>query len=690
MVVLNVVTALSRPANIPAILASLESVAEVPDISVRWLVVYDTPSQSEWLPKGLREATASKIIKVVPLAWTRGPCRFGINQKNYGLDNTERGYYHLLDDDNIIHPEFFKKLAEVIKANPGKMAFGFNQRRWDQHGDLPCSPDRMWPGKIDNTMFVVHTDFIGSKRYDLSKAGIEDGYFFHELHNQDRSAWVFPNEYVTYYNYLTHHKAPSAGPSLDIFVITYRSENYLPALLSDLGSMSKLGGRVEVVDNTGNKQTLTALWNDLWKKSSAEYIAILNPDIRLSPGWDERLLYCLKSRPDVGVAMGNRYFHLSGPPNAASMSKVAMELSNQPAFSDLGRHLEGFYAFMTKRSVLEKLKGFDERFRFYYADSDFQLRALDVLGLKTTQVNHCPIVHYGAVSTSAAEKNGELDRNAEYAHVEVVKSGLAQRKLKAWHVLSEEDRQAVRKDPVYGGLPLVGAKSKEDRMKLVIEDIYSAQGRRALVEAYTKSMWADKIHHKTIWCGVPSLQVPEDLLMLSELIWVLRPKLVVECGIWHGGGLLFYSSIMELIGQGEVIGVDVDISRALAVKRHPLGKRITLVQGSSADPDLVKMIAPKMSGGNVIVILDSNHEAAHVRGELAQFAPLIPKGSYLIVLDGIMKILHDVPGGEASWKTNNPDTALQEFLKAHPEFEVDQNCNKFGMTCGPGGFLRRK
>lgn len=221
-IVLNLVTALSRPSNIPSILQSMGCVIDVPAIRLRWIVVYDAESESSPPPVELEEATKSMIATVVPVPWTKGACRFGINQKNYGIDHAETGYYHLLDDDNIVHPAFFKRVAEVIKANPDKRAFGFNQLRWDQHGDLPCRADRMIPGRIDNTMFVVHTDFIGSKRYDLAKAGMEDGFFFQDLYHQDPNAWVFVDEYVTYYNYLSQ-KGPERRA-----VVTMGDERFSP------------------------------------------------------------------------------------------------------------------------------------------------------------------------------------------------------------------------------------------------------------------------------------------------------------------------------------------------------------------------------------------------------------------------------------------------------------------------------
>jgi cephalosporin hydroxylase len=227
-------------------------------------------------------------------------------------------------------------------------------------------------------------------------------------------------------------------------------------------------------------------------------------------------------------------------------------------------------------------------------------------------------------------------------------------------------------------------------MKLEIEDIYSEEGRKALTEAYTKSMWSAGVYQKTTWCGVPLLQIPEDMVILAELIWKLRPKLIIECGIYKGGGLLLYSSILQLIGEGSVIGIDVNTTLAAPVKDHPLGKRISLVEGDSGSPKILDHIRHKLTDKNILVILDSDHCAAHVREELKVFSPLIPPDGYLVVLDGVMEILHDVPGAGKGWEKDNPETAVKEFLASNPDFERDMSCNRLGSSFGPGGYLRRK
>jgi hypothetical protein len=265
MATLNIVTAVSRPANLPFMLTQMGN-ARDSEMKVRWILVFDKPfdHSAQLVAQG-----AACGVEVVLLHWTQGPSKFGIAQKNHGIDHCEKGFYHLLDDDNKVHPQFFRRLGELVRENPGKSAFAFNQMRWDQHGMLCPRPDQMIPGKIDNTMFVVHTDLIGQKRYDPKHAGWEDGFFFSELHAQSPADWLFVDETLALYNYLHHFGQkghPGRPPSLDVFIVTYRSEQAMPRLLKDLREMSWLNPRIQVIDNTGNPFTLTRLWNGSGRK----------------------------------------------------------------------------------------------------------------------------------------------------------------------------------------------------------------------------------------------------------------------------------------------------------------------------------------------------------------------------------------------------------------------------------------
>jgi cephalosporin hydroxylase len=428
-------------------------------------------------------------------------------------------------------------------------------------------------------------------------------------------------------------------------------------------------------------------------------VAILNPDIAMSPGWDQHLYECLADRPDVAIAMPNRYFSCNGYYDREWMIRQASELGAKPVVRDLG-HAEGFYAFMARRSVLEALGGFDERYRFYYQDTDFQLRALEVLKKQTAVVQHCPIAHFGSASTIEAKKRGELDPGAEKRHADQVRIRIDRKEFKPWHKLSAAERAAVRNDPLYCQMsgkapdwpPPAPPKPQEvvAPMRLVIDDIYSDEGRRKLTEAYVRSQWAAKVFHNSRWLGQEILQIPEDIVAIASLIWTIRPKIVVECGIWTGGGLLLYASLCELMKVGVVVGVDPHAPQAWGVKDHPQGARIDFIRGSSVAPETVAQVKAKVAAsGDPLFILDSVHAAAHVRGELEAYAPLVRMGGYIVVMDGIMNVLHDVPGGDPSWRTNNPETAVRGFLADHPEWKRDPSYNCLGATYAPGGFLRK-
>jgi len=180
--------------------------------------------------------------------------------------------------------------------------------------------------------------------------------------------------------------------------------------------------------------------------------------------------------------------------------------------------------------------------------------------------------------------------------------------------------------------------------------------------------------------------------MLQELIWKVRPEVIIESGVAHGGALVLYASLLELIGRGRIIGIDIEIRKynRLTIEAHPLSKRITLVEGSSVDRHVVDrvrdMIRPNES---VMVMLDSNHSRDHVRAELDLYSPLVTPGSYLVVFDGVMAMLADAPNGSPAWAEDNPGRAVVDFLQKHPEFEPDRNYERLAVTYCRGGYLRR-
>jgi cephalosporin hydroxylase len=223
-------------------------------------------------------------------------------------------------------------------------------------------------------------------------------------------------------------------------------------------------------------------------------------------------------------------------------------------------------------------------------------------------------------------------------------------------------------------------------------DIYTPEGFKVLSNLYTRSGWQQKISYEPTWLGIPIIQTPEDIVMMQELIWKVRPDVIVECGVAHGGAVVLYASILDLIGKGHVIGVDVEIRKynRLALQSHPLSRRFTLIEGSSVEQTTVDEVRRSIRPDDkVLVTLDSNHTAAHVAAELKLYAPLVSPDSYLVVFDGVMQVLTDAPGGSPAWDKDNPWQAVQNFLGENDEFEIDLYYNRLKVTHCPGGFLRR-
>lgn len=195
------------------------------------------------------------------------------------------------------------------------------------------------------------------------------------------------------------------------------------------------------------------------------------------------------------------------------------------------------------------------------------------------------------------------------------------------------------------------------------------------------------------WMGRPIIQYPQDMIAMQEIIWDLKPDLIIETGIAHGGSLIYYASIFELIGKGEILGIDIDIREhnRKEIEAHQMFKRISMIQGSSVAPDVIEKVKQKISDKQtVMVLLDSNHTHEHVLEELKAYSPFVTKGSYLVVFDTIVE---DLPKGmyDRPWDVgNNPKTAVKEFLRTNTNFEIDNYIdNKLLISVAPGGYLKR-
>jgi cephalosporin hydroxylase len=226
-----------------------------------------------------------------------------------------------------------------------------------------------------------------------------------------------------------------------------------------------------------------------------------------------------------------------------------------------------------------------------------------------------------------------------------------------------------------------------------ILDAYTDEGYQVLANLWTRSGWQRKVSYELTWLGIPVIQLPEDIVMMQELLWKVRPDVIVECGVAHGGALILYASLFELLGKGHVVGIDVEIRKynRLAIETHPLSHRISLIEGDSvADVTFAEVASHIRPGDRVLVALDSLHTRAHVAAELERYAPLVTQDSYLVVFDGVMAMLPDAPNGQPDWDENNPLEAVRDFVRAHDEFEVDPAYNRIGVSYCPEGFLRRR
>jgi len=230
--------------------------------------------------------------------------------------------------------------------------------------------------------------------------------------------------------------------------------------------------------------------------------------------------------------------------------------------------------------------------------------------------------------------------------------------------------------------------------------IGSPEAFELISKAWVRSGWDGKYVYSFSWMGRPIIQLPDDVLRVQEAIYAVKPDVVVETGVAHGGSLILYASLFRAMGRGRVIGVDIEIrshNRA-AIEAHEVSDLISLVEGSSTAPEIISEVRGMIdSDERVMVILDSNHSRDHVLGELEAYAPLVSEGSYIVATDGIMGDLVGAPRSHSDWVWNNPRVAAEEFLGTHPEFEnappafpFNEGTFEHRVTYWPGAWLRRR
>ncbi|HVR80722.1 MAG TPA: cephalosporin hydroxylase family protein [Luteimonas sp.] len=235
--------------------------------------------------------------------------------------------------------------------------------------------------------------------------------------------------------------------------------------------------------------------------------------------------------------------------------------------------------------------------------------------------------------------------------------------------------------------------SFDDDVALRVRALREDAGLKARATDFMRESIGAQYSYNFRWMGRPIIQYPQDMIAMQEILWDVRPDLIVETGIAHGGSLVYYASLCELMGHGEVLGIDIDIRphNREAIETHPMFKRIHLMQGSSTDPAIVTQVHAIAAGKKVLVVLDSNHTHDHVLAELQAYAPLVSVGSYCVVFDTVVE---DLPRGlypTRPWDVgNNPKTAVHEFLRGDDRFEIDRDIEaKIQITVAPDGYLRR-
>ncbi len=217
---------------------------------------------------------------------------------------------------------------------------------------------------------------------------------------------------------------------------------------------------------------------------------------------------------------------------------------------------------------------------------------------------------------------------------------------------------------------------------------------QALSRIWVREIARHKYAYNFTWMGRPIIQFPQDMLAMQEIIWSTKPDLIIETGIAHGGSLIYYASMLELLGgDGIVLGIDVDIRahNRTEIEKHLMSKRIHMLEGSSIDECVARQVATAAAAkSRIMVVLDSNHTHDHVINELKLYAPMVTKDCYLVVFDTLLEDMpDDLIQGRPWGKGNNPKTAVHEFLKTDRRFEIDKSIqHKLLITVAPDGYLR--
>jgi cephalosporin hydroxylase len=241
---------------------------------------------------------------------------------------------------------------------------------------------------------------------------------------------------------------------------------------------------------------------------------------------------------------------------------------------------------------------------------------------------------------------------------------------------------------------LVRSKGQEHRYPLA-----SAEGFAAASRAWLRAGWDTKYVYGFSWFGRPVIQLPDDLVRIQEVIYAVKPDVLIETGVAHGGSLIFYASLFKAMGRGRVIGVDIEIRphNRTAIETHELASLITLIEGSAIDTEVVSQVRSHIGANEkTLIVLDSNHTKSHVFTELRLYSPLVSVGSYIVATDGIMEQVVGAPRTKPDWDINNPRQAALEFTAQNPDFVIEEPRWPFNegavdrrVTYWPDAFIKR-
>ena len=240
----------------------------------------------------------------------------------------------------------------------------------------------------------------------------------------------------------------------------------------------------------------------------------------------------------------------------------------------------------------------------------------------------------------------------------------------------------------------------EDEREQLVASYGNKKRLKKVAHDFLEESASENYSYNFSWMGRPIIQYPQDMIAMQEIIWEVKPDLIIETGIAHGGSLIFSASMLALleicgeIENGAVLGIDIDIREhnKKAIEEHPMSKKITMLEGSSIDNKMIEKVHEFAKRGNKILLcLDSNHTHSHVLAELKAYANLVSIDSYCIVFDTAIEDMPKDSFPDRPWdKGNNPKTAVWEFLKENDDFVIDKNIeNKILITVAPDGYLKR-